>query len=131
MYLRFITEYIHEDGDKATGVFQCLGHLIRSKETFDYDMDRLKLIRSWFNEHLDRPTKFNKGLNKKRNNVALSWFKSSAKEHIGKMYDLIPIFENYDLKIFIIKQERIGRIIFEDKYQAVAIPFNKEKSKVE
>ena len=131
MYLRFITTYTNEYDEESTGVFQCLGHLLRSETTYDYDKEILESIRVWFNDNLERPDRFNKqSRSNKRNNIALSWFKSTALDHIKNMYNLIPIFEHYNLKILVIKQEKIGRIIFQDEYQAVAIPFNKETSKV-
>jgi len=130
MYLRFITNYFDEYGKESTGVFQCLGYLIRSESTYDYDKEKLEEIRVWFNTYLEKPDRFNKQSRKNGKNVALSWFKNTAVDHIRNMYDLVSIFENYDFRIQVIKKEKIGRIIFQDEYQAVAIPYNKQKSKV-
>lgn len=130
MYLRFITEFENEWGERETGVFQALGHLIRSDDVFEYDRKRLKKIRAWFNAKLDRPSRFNKHANKHKSNVAISWYKDTSKEHLKNMYNLIPIFENYGLQVDVIKKENPGYKVFEDEYQVVTIPHGKEKSEV-
>jgi len=130
MYLRFIVEFTNEWNERKTGVFQALGHLIRLEETYEYDRQRLHEIREWFNQELERPKRFNKHSNKNKQNVAISWFKDTAFLHLEKMYDLVPIFENYNLQIEVIKKERPGYKVFEDKYQIVTIPHGKDKSKV-
>jgi len=130
MYLRFISSYTNEWDEPSTGVFQALGHLIRDEDVFEYDRVRLKEIRTWFNVHLERPTKFNKTSNKNKSYVAISWFKDTAIEHLERMYDLIPIYENYDLRIETIKRGNPGYVVFEDEFQISTIPFGKEKSEV-
>lgn len=130
MYLRFITEFKNEWGEQETGVFQALGYLIRSEQVFEYDRQRLKEIREWFNKELDRPKRFNKHSNKNKANVAISWFKDSANQHLKNMYDLVPIFDNYGIRIEIIKKENPGYKVFEDSFQIVTIPHGKDKSEV-
>ena len=46
------------------------------------------------------------------------------------MYDLVPLFESYNIQVQIIKKEKAGYVIFEDEFQIVTIPYGKEKSKV-
>ena len=130
MYIRFITEFINEYDEKETGVFQALGFLLRSYHVQDYDATRLEEIRTWFSKYLDKPTKFNKSKSKNNENAAICWYKSNSKEHIKRMYDLIPIFENYDIVITVIKRENPGYIIYEDKYQIATLPLGKDKNKV-
>lgn len=130
MYIRFITKYKDELQETNTGVFQALGYLIRSEATFQYDKEKLEEIRNWFNSNLEKPNRFNKHSNQHKSNIAISWFKDSASSHLAKMYDLIPIFQNYNLNIDIIKKENPGYKVFEDEYQVVTIPHNKEKSSV-
>jgi len=130
MFLRFITKYEDDWGEEATGVFQALGYLIRSDQVFEYDRQRLKDIREWFNKKLDQPKRFNKHSNKKKSNVAISWYKDSAKQHLKNMYDLVPIFDIYGITIEIIKKENPGYIVFEDDFQVVTIPHGKDKAEV-
>ena len=130
MYLRFITEFENEWGEQETGVFQALGYLVQSDQTFEYDLQRLKEIREWFNNALDHPKRFNKHSNKNKPNIAISWFKDSAKEHLKNMYDLIPIFDAYGIPIEVIKKENPGYKVFEDEFQVVTIAHGKDKSEV-
>jgi len=130
MYLRFITEFINEWNENQTGVFQALGHLIRSDHTFEYDKQKLEEIRAWFNNNLEKPDRFNKHSNKNKSNIAISWFKDTSNLHVKKMYDLIPIFENYNILIQVIKKENPGYKIFEDEFQVVTIPHGKDKKEV-
>ncbi len=130
MYLRFITEFINEWGERETGVFQALRVLIESDEVFEYDRQRLVEIRTWFDEELERPTRFNKHANKHKANVAISWFKDSASSHLKFMYDLIPIYDTYGIRIEVIKKENPGYTIYEDDFQVVTIPHGKDKSQV-
>ena len=130
MYIRFITEYINERDKQSTGVFQALGYLVRSNQTFDYHKEQLEEIRLWFNKNLEIPDKFHKSSNKHANNIALSWFKHTATEHLQRMYDLIPIYENYGIQVEVIKIEKPGYIIYEDEYQVATLPFNKDRKRV-
>ena len=130
MYLRFITEFKNEWGEQDTGVFQALGYLIRSEQVFEYDRQRLNEIREWFNCELDRPKRFNKHSNKNKANVAISWYKDTAIQHLKHMYDLVPIFETYGIRIDIIKKKNPGYKVFEDDFQIVTIPLGKDKSEV-
>lgn len=86
MYIRFITTYRDERGYAGTGVFQALGFLSRSEQTFEYDRDRVNDLRWWFGNYLDRPARFNKHSRKHVSSPALCWFKCSATRHIGHMY---------------------------------------------
>lgn len=86
MYIRFITTYRDERGYAETGVFQALGFLARSEETFEYDRERINDIRWWFGNYLERPTRFNKHSGNRNTSPALSWYKCSAVRHIGHMY---------------------------------------------
>lgn len=130
MYLRFTTQFKNEYGQPETGVFQALGYLIRSEQVFDYDHARLKEIQAWFNRELERPKRFNKHSSKNKGDVAISWFKDSATEHLKNMYDLIPIFENYEIQVELIKKENPGYKVYEDDFQIVTLPHGKEKSEV-
>lgn len=130
MFLRFRTQFINEYGEPQTGVFQALGHLIRSDEVFDHDLQKFKEVNNWFSKNLDRPKKFQKHSNKHKGNIGISWFKDSAKEHLKKMHSLLPIFENYGIQVEIIKRENPGYKIFEDEFQVVTIAHGKDKSEV-
>lgn len=130
MYLRFITQFKNEHDKKETGIFQALEFLRLSAHTFDYDKEHLKKIKEWFNINLDRPDRFSKSKSKNTANVSLSWFKSSATEHLQIMYQMKEILERYDIRVEVIKRENPGYIIYEDNYQVSTIPHRADKNKV-
>jgi hypothetical protein len=50
------------------------------------------------------------------------WFKSSAREHLAKIHEIICILEQHGLFVTTYKKRRPGYIVFEDEYQVVAEP---------
>lgn len=130
MYIRFITEFKNEDAVIKTGVFQALGYLLRTKQTFEYDEILLKEIRAWFNQHLEKPTRFSKSRRNNASSVALSWFKSSSTEHIRRMYELKAVLDKYNIVVDVVKRGRPGYIIYEDEFQVATLPYKLDKNVV-
>ena len=97
---------------------------------FDHDKERLDMIRQWFGDRLERPTRFTKSKRKSAPKVSLSWFKSSAIGHLQRMYDMKEILEKYDLVVEVIKREKPGTIIYEDEFQVSTLPHRMDKNKV-
>ena len=98
MFIRFIVEFKNSDGEIETGVFQAAGFLRQSQKTYDYDKKHLLELRDWFNHNLEKPSRFNKAKRKNGSNVSLSWFKSTATEHLQKMYEMKQIFDKYEIR---------------------------------
>jgi hypothetical protein len=59
----------------------------------------------------------------RRQSKAVCWFRSSAAEHLRRVWEMIAILENNDVPIFMIKTERPGYVVYEDVVQVVAEPF--------
>jgi len=127
MFIRFTAEFKNEDGDIDTGVFQAAGFLRRSDKTYEYDKNHLLELSDWFNQHLEKPTRFNKPSRKNGLNISLSWFKSTATEHLQKMYEMKQILDKYEIEVTVIKRENPGYIIYEDDYQVSTFPHGKDK----
>lgn len=85
----------------------------------------LKEISGWFNANLEKPKRFTSAkppyYRKRQNGV--SWFKDSAKKHIGKMHEMVVLLQHYDVPIRMIKTTRPGYVAYEDEFQIVAVPF--------
>ncbi|MBK9791883.1 MAG: hypothetical protein IPP60_01930 [Sphingobacteriales bacterium] len=127
MYLRFTTKNIDEETGLEKGIFSILNELYDSNELHDYEQKTIKEVVSWFNKNLPVPDKFSK--KKNAAHVAprgIAWFKDSATEMIEKMYELKNYLENHEVEVIVLKAKRIGYIIYEDEFQAIAEPFNKE-----
>ncbi len=127
MFIRFIAEFKNDDDETDTGVFQAAGFLRQSGKTYDYDKKHLLEIRDWFNHYLEKPDRFNKAKKKNALNVSLSWFKSTATEHLQKMYEMKEILDKYDIEVTIIKRKNPGYIIYEDDYQVSTLPHGNDK----
>jgi hypothetical protein len=129
MYIRFITQFINEDNENETGIFQAVRHICEHSLTSGEDSHELKLLNKWFNENLNRPTKFSNATNKNPAPISLSWFKDSAQEHLLKTNDIIKILKKYDLVIERFISKNPGYIVYEDEYQISAIPFKNDRHK--
>ncbi|OSZ82756.1 hypothetical protein CAP35_05695 [Chitinophagaceae bacterium IBVUCB1] len=127
MFIRFITEFKNEYDEIETGVFQAVGYLCRTDVMYDYDKKHLMEIRGWFNANLEKPTRFSKSLKKNAPKVSLAWFKSTATEHLKRMYEMKVIIEKYDITVLVIKRENPGYIVYEDDFQVSTLPHKDDK----
>lgn len=125
MYLRFVVADIDEDSEQRLGVFHAVWNLRDQGELYPYEEELVDSIRQWFNENLERPTRFSSARHpfygKKRR--GLSWFKDSAREHIRWIRGLVAILQNHGILVEMLKADRIGYVVYEDEYQVVAEPF--------
>lgn len=81
----------------------------------------------WFSANLELPDRFSKSSSKGnylRDTKGLSWFKASAKEHISKAFELKSVLEGNGFVIEVLKENRVGYIVYEDDFQVVAEPFS-------
>lgn len=127
MFIRFITEFKNEENEIETGMFQAAGFLCRSEVIYDYDKKLLTDLRNWFGDNLEKPTRFTKSKSKNAANVSLSWFKSTAIEHLSRMYEMKQLLEKYDLIVNVVKRDNPGYIVYEDDYQVSTLPHGKDK----
>ena len=128
LYLRFVVSDIHENSGKELGVFHAVGELRDRGELQQHEEAQHDQIRSWFNEHLEKPTRFtaSKPPFYRKQSRAISWFKDSAHEHIARVRDLVAILQQHGISVQMLKTDRVGYVVYEDKYQIVAEPFNSE-----
>ncbi|HLW97511.1 MAG TPA: hypothetical protein VKR82_02615 [Candidatus Acidoferrales bacterium] len=128
MYLRFVVSEIHEDSGRELGVFHAVGYLRDEGKLFDYEVEHHDEIRQWFNENLEKPTRFTaaKPPYYRRQNKAISWFKDTACEHLSRIRDLVAILENHGISVQVLKTDKVGYVVYEDEYQIVAEPFSGE-----
>lgn len=125
MYLRFVVTEIDADSERALGVFHAVRYLRDSGKLYPYEEDQHDLVRWWFNENLEWPTRFTtaKAPFYRRKNRALSWFKDTAVEHLARIRELIAILENHGVHVRTLKAKRVGYVVYEDEHQIVAEPF--------
>ena len=85
MYLRFVVADIDEDSERALGVFHAVRYLRDAGRLYPYEEDQHDIVRWWFDENLEKPTRFtaSKPPFYRKKNKAISWFKHTALEHLA------------------------------------------------
>jgi hypothetical protein len=125
MFLRFVVSDLDEESHQELGVFHAAGNLRDSGLLSEHDEEILQELRDRFSANLEKPSRFTNAKPphyRKRMN-GISWFKSSAQEHIGKIREIIALLESYDIPVRMIKTDRPGFVVYEDRFQIVAVPF--------
>ncbi len=125
MYLRFVVHDIHEDSQRELRVFQAVYNLRKRDELYPHEEEEVARISKWFDKNLQEPTKFtaSKPPFYRKQSKAICWFKDGAHEHLAQIRSFIAILENHGVSVRTLKTERVGYVVYEDKYQIVAEPF--------
>jgi hypothetical protein len=128
MYLRFVVSEIDEDSDRELGVFHAVGNLRERGALSNYEEEQHDLIRNWFNNHLEKPSRFtaSKPPYYRKKSRAISWFKDTAHEHLDRVRSLVAILQNHGVSVQMLKSNRVGYVVYEDEFQIVAEPFSGE-----
>jgi len=125
MYLRFVVADIDEDSERALGVFHAVRYLRDAGKLYAYEEDQHDMVRWWFNENLEKPTRFtaSKPPFYRKKNKAICWFKHTASEHLARVRELAAILDDHGVPVRTLKAKRVGYVVYEDEYQIVAEPF--------
>jgi hypothetical protein len=125
MYLRFVVSEIDPDSHRRLGVFQIAARLINSGELHQDEYEELQGIRHWFNQHLEKPTRFtaSKPPYYRRAQRAISWFKDGATDHLSKVREMAAFIERRGIAVNVLTTHRVGYVVYEDEFQIVAEPF--------
>jgi len=115
MFIRFFSSEIDERSHLPAGLFCAASELSWSYDLPEYELDALIELRDWFNLHLDSP--FDYLPRNARYDNAICWFKSTAREHLARAWELIALLERNDILIWTIKSPKAGRIHYEDDAQ--------------
>ena len=122
MFIRFVCSDIDERSLKSAGLFFAASKLRWSEAIPEYEMEALIELRDWFNIHL--PSPFDYLPRHARYDRAICWFKSDAREHLAKAWELIELLERNDIFIWAIKSRRTGYVYYEDEAQVFARPYD-------
>lgn len=127
MYLRFVYAKPVYGMHSREGFFQAAAELANDPLADGFSVTRINMLRAWFCDHLELPERFSKSSSKgysHRETKGLSWFKATASEHITKAFELKSVLEENGYGIEVIKEDRVGYIVYEDDHQVVAEPFS-------
>ena len=121
MFIRFVSGKIDEDSHVAAGLFCAAAELRSAPALPHYELDALDQLRDWFNVYLESP--FDYLPQRQRYDLGICWFKSTAREHLAKAWELVSILERNDILIWTIKSGRTGKVYYEDAVQVFAVPY--------
>lgn len=113
--------------DARAGFFDAAYELRYSDRLDELSADYLEAQLSWFRENLTIPKKFSRSKQahrQKQTTRGLSWYKHDAHEHISKSWELIEFLKIWGYGIDVLTTDHVGFILYEDKLQVVADPFN-------
>ena len=125
-YLRFIVPNPHPDTGVADGVFRAAYTLRDANGISQADRATLEEQLAWFSKHLPIPTRFNRSKSKgyyRRKTKGIAWFRDDALEHIARMYELRRVLEGNGRIVHVVREDRIGYVVYEDDVQVIAEPF--------
>jgi hypothetical protein len=117
MFVRFVIREVDRRSGRRQGLFQAAKTLRESGSLTDPDHERLEGIRSWFNEHLEKPARLAISSRHNGKEQAISWFKDTATAHIAKMRELREVLEHYGVPVEMIKAKRLGYVLYEDEFK--------------
>ena len=127
-YVRFVTAAIDEHSGRRRGVFQAVYDLINSREVPEHEMEELAAIGKWFDRRLGVPNRFARSRKRYAAPKAISWYKSTATIHFGRMHAICRILKEHDITTEMITSIRPGYIVFEDEHQIAAVPFSETRA---
>jgi hypothetical protein len=120
VFLRFVTANIHECSRRPQGVFTASYQLLDSGDLNQNERQRLREIHIWFNIHLPSPPeKFDA-------DRAIFWFKSSAKESITRIWELVHLLREHSYLVEVHKCRHLANILYEDEFQVAAYPSKRD-----
>jgi hypothetical protein len=125
-YLRFTVLTNHPDTGVADGVFRTAYALRDTGGISRTDRDTLAEQLEWFSKNLLIPKRFNRSASKghyRRATKGIAWFREDAGEHISRMFELKRVLEANGHPVHVVRENRVGYIVYEDDAQVIAEPF--------
>ena len=123
-FVRFVIDKADQDSGRRQGLFQALAALDDNGELHASERHTYEDLYEWFRKNLRRPRSFTRSSKPHAKKVAISWFKDTAHEHIRRMRRLADVLEAHGIQITMIRTERPGYIVYEDRHQVAAEPFS-------
>ncbi len=125
VYVRFVCFQSVQGQRQRLGLFQALDEARGSNLAPDWALKEIGVGYGWFKQNLAVPDRFERGGWKGLGQPGLSWFKSSARDHIKMMHQLKLALEACGVHVDVLTTRDPGVIIYEDRHQIVAEPGNR------
>lgn len=116
--VRFTTLARDPDSGHTSGILVA-AHTLRDEGDISVEEHaELRQALAWFTEHLPIP----KVLVDIEHRRAISWFKPTASQAIGKMWGLKLVLEAHGHLVTVLHTQDPGIVVYEDDWQVVAKP---------
>lgn len=122
-FVRFVTARVDRNSCVRLGVFQAAYELRDAMELPAYDREALGAHLQWFEDELDAPDRFARSRRASAAPRAISWYKSTATEHVSRMHAICRILNEHGVSTEMITTTRPGYVVYEDECQVAAEPF--------
>ena len=126
MYVRFVVDEIDEYSGVELGIFQATYRLWRAGKLNASEEAWWAEVRAWFNLELEKPARLTRSRRAGAEPCAISWFKTTAVEHIRRAREVMALLAEHDVQSRMLRSERPGYIVYEDDFQVTAEPFRPE-----
>jgi hypothetical protein len=122
-FIRFVVDKLDRDSGRRLGVFQVVSQLLRDGALDPIERDQLEEQWRWFVDKLDAPDRFARSRKSNAAPRAISWFKSSAREHVSRMRLMVNVLRHQGIPVSELLSSRVGYVVFADEHQVAAEPF--------
>ena len=123
MFVRFVVSELGRHSGERLGIFQVMYRLSRRGRLSADEQARWDSIEAWFDSHLERPESLSRSSRPHARAVAISWFRDSAAEHIGRVREIVELLDERGVQVEMLWTSRPGYIVYEDEFQVIAEPF--------
>ena len=114
-FIRIATLDIHSESREPEGIFHASYRLRQRVTLARRYRETLLELRDWFNENLIAP--------KLRFPDAIFWFRSDARDCIGRIWRVVDVLRQNDVIVTMMHTSRPGYIVYEDELQVAAVPW--------
>ena len=126
--MRFVASTRNIDSGVESGLsFEIAYAVAKHADTSAIDEEAIREQLAWFAHHLPIPSRFNRSRSKgyyRRKTKGICWFKSAASECLARMHILRQIVEAHGYHTVMLREDRIGYVVYQDEFQVVAEPFH-------
>jgi len=124
--VRFVVSQTHAESGVEGGLFGAAYALRDAEDVSQEHRQELSELLLWFEKHLPTPNRFNRTSSKgyyRRNQKGIAWFRDTAEGHLSRMHELKRIAEANGHSVALIREDRVGYVVYEDDVQVIAEPF--------
>ena len=124
MFVRFVTDRLHEDTGIPSGVFTVAYEILDGIEIDEYFRIEIRKTLDWFASNLPKPARLQRSRKLQQPGRGICWFKSEATECMANIRYLVDLIHEQDIVVREVITDTPGYMVYEDDFQIVAEPFS-------